>query len=318
MDVDGVITVSPLPTIGNDFLGFEGLTAGDTIAVDNRSFLAFCHYARHHVSSAPEFDTYRLDGATIYPQHPAQSLSALFGGPYHDREYTGSFHGKVIVLQHTLDSTAWPSAAVGYAVLAEKELGDQLDERFRLWWIDHAEHYDASHVPPGPVPVATTRLLDTHGLVGQGLRDLIAWVEDATPPAPSTGAEYDEQGHLRLARTAGERGGIQPLVAATANGGLRAEVAPGDVVSFRVSAECPPGSGRITRLEWDFEGGGVWADLPLDTTASESLVEREVLHTFHAPGTYFCSVRATAHRDGDPETDSRLLTNLARVRVVVS
>ena len=36
------------------------------------------------------------------------------------------------------------------------------------------------------------------------------------------------------------------------------------------------------------------------------------------PGTYFPSVRVTAHRDGDVNASQRRLVNLGRVRVVVS
>ena len=52
-------------------------------------------------------------------------------------------------------------------------------------------------------------------MIEQSLRDLVAWVEDAVVPA---GTSYTfRDGKVTLPATAAERGGIQPVVRATAN-----------------------------------------------------------------------------------------------------
>ena len=47
-----------------------------------------------------------------------------------------------------------------------------------------------------------------------------------------------------------ERGGIQPVVTATANGGARAAAKVG------VETELPPGAGTVVAIDWDFDGMG--------------------------------------------------------------
>ncbi|GMU77447.1 MAG: hypothetical protein AMXMBFR46_02480, partial [Acidimicrobiia bacterium] len=53
-----------------NLLRFDGVKVGDEVHVDNRKFLAFCYYHRHHVMDDPQFDGLKLDGIPIYPQHP--------------------------------------------------------------------------------------------------------------------------------------------------------------------------------------------------------------------------------------------------------
>jgi hypothetical protein len=52
-------------------LRFTGVEPGDEVLVDNRKFLAYCYYARHHViDDEPAFAHLLLDGVPVYPQHP--------------------------------------------------------------------------------------------------------------------------------------------------------------------------------------------------------------------------------------------------------
>ena len=44
------------------------------------------------------------------------------------------------------------------------------------------------------------------------------------------------------------------------NGGERAEVAVGEVVTFTARIEVPPAPGRVVSAKWDFEGVGTYPD----------------------------------------------------------
>ena len=120
--------------------------------------------------------------------------------------------------------------------------------------------------------------------------------------------------------TAAARKGIQPIVAMTANGGERAEVAVGETVEFEARIEVPAGHGLMVGAEWDFEGAG---DFPLSAPleflspdgASVAVTAR---YAFKAPGTYFPALRATSQRQGNATTRFARAQNLGRVRVVVS
>lgn len=80
------------------------------------------------------------------------------------------------------------------------------------------------------------------------------WVEQGIEPA-STAYTYCD-GKVSLPTTAAERGGIQPVVAATANGSRRAEVRVGEKVTLEVGAAVAPGAGAIVGVQWDFDGSG--------------------------------------------------------------
>jgi hypothetical protein len=146
----------------------------------------------------------------------------------------------------------------------------------------------------------------------------MAWVEDGTTPPAETGYTLDADQRLTLAPTAAERGGVQPVVRATANGGVRADVGVGEAVTLSVSADAPAGGGTIIKVEWDFDGTGAYAftDETVDGTCTS--VGLETTHAYDTPGTYFPAVRVTAHRDGDVGAEHCRLINLGRVRVVVS
>ena len=99
----------------------------------------------------------------------------------------------------------------------------------------------------------------------------------------------------------------------------RADVGVGEPVTLAVEADAPAGGGTIIGVEWDFDGTGAFA--VVRTTAStgpRASVRLETTHAFDTPGTYFPSVRVTAHRDGDVDAAHCRLLNLGRVRVVVS
>jgi hypothetical protein len=58
--------------------------------------------------------------------------------------------------------------------------------------------------------------------------------------------------------TAGQRRGVQPVIALQANGAEWTEVATGQEVNFSASIEVPPRTGKIVSVEWDFEGVGTF------------------------------------------------------------
>jgi hypothetical protein len=290
---------------------FRGVEPGDEIGVDNRRFLAFCYFHRHHVMQEPQFDSLRLNGVPVYPQHPVPYMSPLMGV-----SYTGHYKGKLLWIHHTHDSSLWPSQGLVYAgaVLAEQGAAGA-EERFRLQWTENAEHIPPAYLPSSPSRASTTWLVDYFPIIEQGLADLIAWVEDGKAP-PATRYSYTD-GQISLPASAAERGGVQPVVAVEANGGGRAEVKAGDPVELAVRAEAPQGGGTIISVEWDFDGSGTFG-FRHELGGTEKKVTLSTTHTYEEPGTYYATAKVCAHRDGVVEAGFRRLPNLASARVVVS
>ncbi len=293
---------------------FEGVRAGDEVLVDNREYLAFTYFHRYQDDAqAPEYAQFRVDGRPVYPQRERNfARSGLLSGG----TPRGEFTGKMIVVQNAHDAACWPNAAISYRRTVERHLGDALGDHYRLWFNDHAAHLPASFNPVGDPPVPTTRLVDYGGSLEQALRDLMAWVEDGTAPPAETGYTMDADQRLTLASTAAERGGVQPVVHAAANGGARADVAVADPVTFTAEVDAPPGGGRIIAVEWDFDGSGAFPFVHDGIDGSHASLRVETTHSFEEHGTYFPCVRVTAHRDGDVEAAHCRLVNLGRVRVV--
>ena len=189
-----------------------------------------------------------VDGTPIYPQRPPFPMAELRSTTRAD-DHSGRFSGKMIVVQNTCDDYAWPHAGHMYALLVREALGDSVDDRFRLWYNDHA-----AHLPAAPT---STRLVNYRGSVEQALRDLVEWVEHGTAPPATTGYRWHtEWSSLTLAPTAEGRRGVQPVVTLRADGGERADVRVGDTVTFEASADAPPNAGTLIRAEWDFDGVG--------------------------------------------------------------
>jgi hypothetical protein len=229
---------------------------------------------------------------------------------------SGRFHGKVIVMQALMDEAAYPWSADWYRARVKAQLGAELNDRYRLWFVDHTLHTTQSASPADPRPVATTRVISYQGVLQQALRDLAAWVEKGIPP-PDSCAYSVEDAQVRLPAGAAARKGVQPTVELTANGAARAEVKVGESVEFNAVIDAPPGAGPVVRAEWDFEGAGQYP-LTSDITSAPS-VTVSASYAFEAPGTYFPALRATVQRDGETEkTAYARVQNLGRVRIVVS
>jgi hypothetical protein len=300
---------------------FEGVAVGDEVQIDNRDFVAFCYYHRYTIENPasagaidPSFEPWAVDGIPIYPQRATRPVSAAA-----PTAYKGTLTNKMIYVQPTLDTQVWPTTIAPYRQMILDNLGDRADDHFRLWFVENAPHGTPEFLGPALTPekdpgVWRSRLVSYDGVTAQALRDVVRWAEDDVPPPFYRGfSGLGRDNQLSLPSRAAERGGVQPVVSATANGGLRADVQVGESVSFLGSAEQPPGMGTIVRAEWDYEGRGAFESLDVD--GSSSSVELKVDHAYSEPGTYFASFRVGAYREGTttgPTTD-----NLARVRVVV-
>ncbi len=292
-----------------------GLAAGDRVRIDNSWFLAMHYYHRHQVPDADQhgWDVLRAaDGAPLHPQRPSlvgPAIADVFGSLQ-----TGEYAGRMVVLASMNDVEAFPWAADWYSQRVANALGSRTDDRFRLWYLENADH----------IPRADrTHTIDYSGAVEQALLDLDAWVGAGVAPPPSTSYQIGALSQIVVPGNAADRLGIQPVVRASVGqsgcedpDGPRAEVAAGEEVAVSVSAATPPGGGAIIDVEWDFDGSGAFAG-----TGDDFDIGRQVTtcatHRYDEPGTHFVTVRVTAHRNGDAAAVDRRITNLARVRVVV-
>jgi hypothetical protein len=296
------------------FHAMAQLEVGDEVFVDNSVYLATQTYHRHQIPSAeyPAWDQYKdPDGQPLYPQRPLlPGPETLSGGA----TQSGRFHGKMIVMQAMLDEAAYPWSGDWYRRRVEAALSGEIDDRYRLWFVENAMHTTQAAAPGEPRPVSTTRVISYQGVLQQALRDLAAWVEQGVAPPRSSGYRV-EDGQVVLPASAAERGGIQPVVTLTANGGAKTLAKVGEPIEFEAVAEAPPSAGVIATIEWDFEGAG---DFPEESDLGPPSPRATARKTFAfaQPGTYFPAVRVSVRR---AENDSLYARpkNLGRVRVFV-
>jgi hypothetical protein len=287
------------------------IQAGDQVRLDNSWYLALQTYHRHQMPTPDIYgwDQFRGRGGTpIYPQR-----SVLIGpiGAFNGSgsNMTGRFNGKMIVLESMMDIDALPWQGDWYRTKVRQALGSRVNDRFRLYFIDHAQH------TPPMGSAAQARTVSYQGALQQALRDLSAWVEKGTPPPDETRYRVVDS-QIVVPATAAERKGLQPVVELKVNASERADVAVGQTVGFSATIESPPGTGKIVAAEWDFEGVGDYP-VPITYAPAESAVILQATHAYSKPGTYFAVLRATSQREGDAKTPYARVQNLARVRVVV-
>jgi hypothetical protein len=290
----------------------ESIKPGDEVFVDNSAYLAAQTLHRHTLPAADMHSYDVLRGKDGKPKYPQRSV---VHGPRRFLENAGSTHsgefdGKIIVVNTLMDEHAFPVAADWYRSKVKAVLGSRIDDRYRLWYSDHALH-------GGPSTKADNlRVVSYTGILQQALRDLSAWVEKGVPPAPTTNYRVVD-GQVEVPATAAERKGVQPVVTLTANGAVRADVAVGQRVSFAGVIETPPNTGTIVSAEWDFEGVGDYPVVEKLADTRSTRVSVTTTYAFSKPGTYFPVLRAASQRDGDATTPYARMLNLARVRVVV-
>ncbi len=313
---------SPLPMVrvqddmvlllpGNDEV-LAKLKVGDKVHFDNRNFLAVQTYHRHQVPG-PEYsvwDQFRdADGKPIYPQRP-MILGPIFAKGASGTIQSGDFKGKMILLENLYDTEAFPWQADWYRDRVKEHLGDTMDDNFRLWFTDHANHGDYTQQRD---PLHTISYL---GVLQQALRDVSAWVEKGVVPPANTDYKVVD-GQVVVPEHAARRHGIQPVVHLTANGAARAEVKPGESVQLEAVIELPAGTGKVVSAAWDLDGKGEFP-LPGELTYSEDGNAHVMLeHAYNGAGTWFPTLRVASQREGDAKTPFARIQNLGRVRVVV-
>ena len=289
----------------------DSVKSGDRVSVDNSNFLAVQTYHRHQVPG-PDFDVWDqfrdTEGKPIYPQRP-MLIGPLFVRATTGSGMTGKFDGKMIVVASLWDREAMPWQPDWYRHRVASHLGDKVDDHFRLYYTDHALHGDE------PDNEDANRVVSYAGMLQQALRDLTAWVEKGVVPPPSTNYTIID-GQVVVPDHASERKGIHPTVQLTVNGGERAEIKPGESVTFTGTIAAPPGTGSVIKAEWDLEGTSNFAKSPA-IAEGQSEFTVKISHTYEKPGTYFVALRGVSQRNGDQETPYGVLENLGRVRVVV-
>jgi hypothetical protein len=308
---------------------FDGIEAGDELRIDNRLLLAFAHRWMYSIDLerwtaedpitgerdlAPEYAGMSMalvDGLPVYPQREGRDMPVV---------HHGRLERKVIHVCATHDTIVPVTSVAHYQRMVADHHGDDIDSTYRLWWIENAAHAVPEMLLPATTPekdpaVWRSRLVDYDGALREALTAIVAWVEDGVAPATSTSYRFTADSGLVLATSAAERGGVQPVARAAANGGTRAEVKVGETVTLTGTAEQPPGTGTFVRAAWDFEGRGEFIEQDLDPDATS--IKVDATFAYAEPGTYFPSFRAAAHRDGATGTGLPVENN-ARVRVVVS
>lgn len=287
---------------------------GDQVLIDNSDFLAVQYYHRYQPAT-PDFyvwDQFRgPDGKPIVPQR-SRALGPMVTGA--GSVQSGKFKGKMILLESMMDKDAFPWQADWYRSKVKANLGDGLDDNFRVWITEHALHGDVE------VQEDPTRTVPYIGVLQQALRDVSAWVEKGIAPPASTAYKVVD-GQIVVPSAAVDRKGVQPVVSVTVNGRARTDVAPAMPVTFVASIQLPPGAGKVMSARWEFEGE---KDFPLvqeikpsDVHDSGALVTLTMTHKFAKPGTYFPTLLVTSQRADDANTQFARIPNLGSVRVVV-
>ncbi|RTE75104.1 hypothetical protein BHE90_010422 [Fusarium euwallaceae] len=284
------------------------------LRVDNRAWLAGSLYHRYQVPTRPGFYGYdylrTADGKPKYPQRSPLIADTISRGASGSSLYTGNITGKLIVLDTLKDYDAMPWHADWYKAQVQSALGDRFNDNYRLHYAENADHY----IEPVQVP-QTTRLVDYVNMAEQHLRDLSAWVEKGT--TPPTGTSYSvTDGQVKVAATASQRKGIQPVVTLTSSGKTSITVKAGRSVSFKAHIEVPAGTGSVTAVDWDFEGTGIF--VKKDFGKAKGIMDITVSQTYRKQGTYYVAVRVASNRKGDAKTPYAQVQNLGRMKVVVN
>jgi len=290
----------------------NGIRSGDKVRIDNSWLLALQTYQRHQVPPTDEeygWNQFRdTDGKPVYPQRDVL-IGHFFALNSVGSLLSGAIHGKMLLVQALMDIDALPWSADWYSSQVKKALGIGFEDRFALWFIDHAQHDNPSS------KVAHAHAVSLEGALQQGLRDLSQWVEKGVRPSQTRYKVAASQ--IELPERAAEREGIQPVVELTANGAVRAGVSVGETVAFTAKIEVPRGAGKVVAAEWDFEGTGTY---PIEESLSspQSFVTVSAAHAYERPGTYYPVIRATSQREGNVQTPYARIQNIARARVVVA
>lgn len=307
---DGLLKVSSAfdGTNADDILA--GIAVGDRVMIDNGDYLAMQTFQRHQVPDASYsvYDQYRdAEGKPLYPQFP-MLISPLIAQDGAGCVPAGNIHCKTIAVCSLLDESAFAWHGDWYRKAVVRATGSEED--FRLYYNDNCVHDD------GDTPQDPQHAVSYLGIQRQALLDVVAWVEEGIEPPPTTSYELVD-GQVELPYEASERGGLQPVVHAFANGKKAVEAKVGELVEFTAQIEAPAGAGKVVSAAWDYEHTNDFShfeELELkEGGRSASLVR---FHAFAEPGTYFPTISVASSRDGSNNVYVQC-RNLDRVRVVV-
>ena len=221
--------------------------------------------------------------------------------------YDGNINMKTIMICNLSDVDALPWDGDWYR---QRVIKSDKEDDFRLWYNENADHID-------DLEPRTHRLVQYVGIIHQAVRDVSDWVENGVEPSKTSSYSIVNGGQISLEQDAFLRGGIQPAVELTVNGGARADVFTGRNMDFAAKAQLTSGGGVIVRLEWDPNGTGNFTETDFET-ASDGSVSVNAKFSYADAGTYFPQVRVTTHRTGDAATPYANVQNLGRARVVVT
>lgn len=294
-------------SVSDDF----AIESGTRVTLDNSGFLAMQAYHRHQVPQQfqgfDEWNQFRdQNGRPTEPQRP------LLIGPMFVRATgcteDGTPHGKVIAIASLMDREAFPWQADWYAQRVRKHFGTRFNDMFRLWYTDHAMHADEEGQKD---PTHTVSYL---GVQEEALLQLAQWVEKGQAPSPST--RYGiHNGQVVVPSNAQERGGVQPVVTLSVNGGPCAHVKVGENVKLRAVGETPNHAPLLDMCEWDCDADQSYEVKEHVSHTKRLVSERAVC--YQTPGTRFVTVRMSSQRDFPDPVQTRIY-NIARVRIVVS
>ena len=197
--------------------------------------------------------------------------------------------------------------------------------------------------PPahGDVSALDTNMIVNYlGGLRQSLLDISDWVERGIEPAPSSVYQMDG-GSVRIAETAGERRGLQPVIRLLANGETCAHVKVGEEVRLEAEAEVPEGAGKVTDILFSvgdpmfgtYAAADNAADFQTFMEQGKAVREEGTMRLFEKagrngavsvfqtsydrPGTYFAAAFVKAERNGRKDAVFTQIKNLARARIVV-
>lgn len=193
---------------------------------------------------------------------------------------------------------------------SKENLGDKYDDNFRIWYTDKALHGDSSEQENA------NRTVSYIGVLQQALLDLSDWVEKGTTPPQSTNYTISD-GQMVLPASASIRKGIQPIANLTVDGKKSIIGNIGTEVEFFTHIELPENTGRIIKVEWDFENNDKFYQGKLNRSAIATLATAKNKHRFLKKGIYFPTVRVTSQRKGIRNIPFCRIQNLDRVRVVI-
>lgn len=205
-----------------------------------------------------------------------------------------------MIITGMADNYAWPLVNVSYAEMIQKRLGPaKANDMMRIYLHDNGSHSTGGGEP---------------GIFQQSIQDLMAWVEQGVAPPPSTRYTI-RNGQVILPDDAAERGGLQPVMNLTADGGARTTVEVNQPVKLAAKIEVPPGTGKIVQYNWTV---GDSADPATIVEQPQPRVEIDRTLRFDKAGTYVIRLTVYGQRDGlSNPANQTLLRNFKEVRVVV-